>query len=261
MQGSLSIEKSDQLSLGSLRERAYAFIQRKIMAGDLPTGAPLSEIALSKEIGISRTPVREAIGQLLTEGFLEQVHGRGTLVRRPNRADLVELYELREALEVYAVGKAAQHGVSPDAAEALQRSCARLQALTNELAESGRQKLDSNQMERLLGIDLHFHNLLLRATANHRIVKVTRDTRMLIQILSMLHETHDFPQLTAIHGFHQGIVQAVLGGDEPAAVRLMTDHIRLSKQERLDEFDRWDRMTRMDQGDHWLDYYRVQDET
>jgi len=252
--------KSEGSGQISLREKAYVFIQRKIVTGELPMGNPLSELSLSKEIGISRTPVREAIGQLTAEGFLEQIPGRGTVVRRTSRTDLVELYELREALEVYAAGKVASQGLPADFELELRKSCDRVLALVQELERSGERRLDSRQMERLLGIDLQFHLLLLRAAANHRIVKVARDTRLLIQILGMRHETHDLAQLTAIHGYHRSILDAVQAGDAAKATSLMTEHIRVSRQERVDEFDRWERLARMSESDSWTDFYHVEDE-
>ena len=67
----------------------------------------LSELAVAKELGISRTPVREAFRDFEQEGVLEQVPRFGTRVKALDRRDLVELYELREALEPYAVAQAA----------------------------------------------------------------------------------------------------------------------------------------------------------
>src|SRR5262249_11400151 len=84
----------------SSRERAYLYIQRKIGSGELPGGGAVSELALAKEIGISRTPIRESIGQLIAEGLLEQSPNRGVVVVQMRRSDIVDLYELREALEV-----------------------------------------------------------------------------------------------------------------------------------------------------------------
>src|ERR1700733_14697298 len=93
----------------SLRERAYLHIQRKIAVGELPAGSRVSELLLARELGISRTPIREALGQLVAEGLLDQTPSQGAEVVRLTRQDIIELYELREALEVHAVGKAAQH--------------------------------------------------------------------------------------------------------------------------------------------------------
>jgi DNA-binding GntR family transcriptional regulator len=95
-----SAEGGRRTAPDSVRAKAYLHIQRKIAAGELPTGSALSELALAKGLGSSLTPIREAIGQLVAEGFLEQTPNRGAVVVQLTRQDIVELYELREALEV-----------------------------------------------------------------------------------------------------------------------------------------------------------------
>src|SRR6476646_9375274 len=95
----------------SIRGRAYVRIQRKIASGELAAGTALSEVALAAELGASRTPIREAIAQLVAEGLLEQTPNRGAVVVQLKRHDIIELFELREALELYAVTKAARQAV------------------------------------------------------------------------------------------------------------------------------------------------------
>ena len=94
-----------------MRERAYFLIQQKIVSGELMAGAAISEVSLAKELNSSRTPIREAMGQLVSEGVLEQIPNRGTIVTQFDRQDILELYELREALEVYAVEKVSQREI------------------------------------------------------------------------------------------------------------------------------------------------------
>jgi len=191
---------------GSLRQKAYQHIQERILTGRLPAGAALSEVALARQIGVSRTPVREAIGQLVAEGFLEQIPGRGVVVIEPAREDIIELYELREALEVYAVGKAA--GRRPQAAEMdmLHAACEEIRAMAEALRSSGRQRLDETEMQRFLATDLKFHMLLLRVAGNRRITKVVADTRLLTRIFSYRREGHDAPQLDRISQYHRDVL-------------------------------------------------------
>jgi len=87
---------------------AYHHIQRKISTRELRAGEPVSDVAISKELGISRTPAREAIRQLVSEGLLESVPGRGVVVITLDRNDIRELFEMREALEGLAAALAAQ---------------------------------------------------------------------------------------------------------------------------------------------------------
>ena len=63
----------------SARDKAYLALQQKMLSGEFPAGSPVSEASLARELGISRTPLREAIGQLIAQGFLRPVPNRGTV--------------------------------------------------------------------------------------------------------------------------------------------------------------------------------------
>lgn len=226
---------------GSLRRKAYEHIQQLILSGQLRSGAAVSEVALARKIGVSRTPVREAIGQLVAEGVLMQIPGRGAVVAKPSREDIIELYELREALEVYAVGKAARLPSHAADLEALRALCDQIHAMAEELRASGRARLDETQMRRFLFTDLEFHTRLLRMAGNQRIMKVVADTRLLTRIFSYRLEGHDPEALERIEQYHRGVLEAVASGDAPRAMELLGQHIRVSMQERLDTFDRTER--------------------
>jgi DNA-binding GntR family transcriptional regulator len=224
----------------SVRERAYLLIQQKIARGELPPGSAVSEIPLAQELGSSRTPIREALGQLVAEGLLEQTPNRGAVVVQLGRQDIIDLYELREALEVYAVGKVAARANTPQDLQRLQGFSDQILALRDELGKSGREKLDSRQMNRFIACDLGLHTLLLRIASNARILKVVNETRLLIRIFAIHREGHDVAALTKIHGQHCEILDAVGAKDATRAMALMSNHIRESQEERLAEYDEWE---------------------
>lgn len=242
-----------------LRELAYRHLQGKLVSGSLVSGSVLSEVALSKELGISRTPLREAIGQLVAEGFLEQLPNRGTVVAQGTRRDIVELYELREALEVHAVAQVAKAGLRPAQVEELGRIANAILDLRQQLEQEGKSRLDPARMRNFVNIDLAFHTGLLRAGGNGRILKVVADTRLLIRIFSMLHDGHTAAQLTDIHSYHDRILKAVLAGEDEQARQLMSEHIRLSREERLEAYDEWERQLSMNRAfsDDWQDRGRL----
>ena len=91
-----------------------------------------------------------------------------------SRRDVAELYELREALEVYAVGKAAEHRLRDPDLEAMERTVKDVLLLRDELEANGEPHLKADGMRRFIRIDLHFHTLLVRAAANSRILKESR---------------------------------------------------------------------------------------
>src|SRR5215468_6967228 len=105
----------------SAREKAYVALQQRMLSGEFAAGSAISEASLARELGISRTPLREAIGQLIAQGFLRQIPNRGVVVLEVTQRDIAEIYDLREAVEVYAVGKVAEGSIRPSDVEALNR--------------------------------------------------------------------------------------------------------------------------------------------
>jgi DNA-binding GntR family transcriptional regulator len=224
-----------------MRQRAYRHIYELIASGALKGGSALSELSLAETLGSSRTPIREAIGQLIAEGLLEQTPVGTVLVVQLNRQDVHELYELREALEVFAIEKTTRSPLSTGERAQLQQSIDELWQLRTELASSCEAALNIEQMGRFLASDLAFHSLLVSLAHNTRIQRVVNEMRLLIRIFAIQRRGHGLPMLEAIHQHHQKILDAVVQGDAYLARKLLSEHIRNSLRERLDEFDHWRR--------------------
>lgn len=221
----------------SRRHKAYLHIQQLIANQTLEAGSGISELSLAKELGTSRTPVREAMNQLAAEGLLELSQGGGMVVARLKREDISELYQLREALEVYSVGRIARmplHPADQDRLQSLIDDVARLEA---ELAETGKQALSARQMERFIACDLGFHALLMSLTHNMRLQKLVNETRLLISIFAIHRRGHDSLTLKNIADYHQRVLNAVCKQDAAAAMKALAEHIQASERERLNEYD------------------------
>lgn len=223
-----------------MRTKAYLHIQRKIASGELMAGQAISELEVAKELGVSRTPIREALRQLATEGILEQSPNHRATVLKLTRNDIIELYELREALEVYAVGKVARQAVRPADLDRLQTLADAILPLKDELERSGRSELDEEQMRRFVADDFRFHTLLLRLAANDRILKTANETRLMIRIFAMRRQGHGPSLLEQIHRYHCDIARAVADQDRERAMHLIAEHIQRSLHERLDDYDHWE---------------------
>jgi DNA-binding GntR family transcriptional regulator len=222
---------------GSLRDRAYRYLQGKMLSGELAPGARISEEALAAELGISRTPMREAVKQLAHEGLLEAVPRVGTIVRKPDRREIEELYELREALEGYAVERAAARAGREDL-EALQRFHDEIGAVAGELKAGGKRALEGALLRRFLAADLGFHLRLLEAAGNRRMVKAAAESRVLGGIFGTRRQEHTAEVVTEAWRFHHRILSAVRRSDGRLARKLVVEHIRTSKREALDHFER-----------------------
>jgi DNA-binding transcriptional MocR family regulator len=87
----------------TLWQRVHTHLREEILSGELPAGSELQEVALSKTLGVSRGPIREAIGRLAAEGLVTVRPRRGAVVRALSSEEFIEAYQVREALETMAV--------------------------------------------------------------------------------------------------------------------------------------------------------------
>jgi len=222
----------------NLRERAYRHIHGQIASGSLAGGSQVSELSLAKALGISRTPVRDAIRQLINEGLLEQIPRGGTIVRIPDRSELTELYEIREALESYAVARAAQR-IAPADLELLGGLLHEMRRVAREtFKKGGPQALEGEALWRFLAADMAFHQVLIRATGNRRILKIVSDMGVLVRIFGHRRQLHTLGIVRRTCRFHAKILRAVRRGDSQGARRWTVRHLRASKRQALDVIQR-----------------------
>jgi len=229
----------------SARERIYNHVHEMVSKGELRGGHVISELQLSRDLGTSRSPVREAIGHLIADGLLEQAPNRSAVVVDLHREDIIDLYEVREALETYAVRKVAQRGLHPTNDSQLKGYLASVQEMIRSLKKSGMRELNPEQMAEFSSIDMKFHALLVLSTQNVRMQKIVADTRVLVRIFAMRHNGHELTVLEKIHRQHMAIAQAVVKGHAEEAAALLSEHIHTSMKERLEEFDLWKRESAM----------------
>lgn len=220
------------MATDSLSQRAYQHIQREIVSGQLAPGSVVSETLLAKQLGISRTPVGEAIRQLAQEGLVEQVPRYGTIVREIDQRKVQELYELREALEPYAARQAALRMSDSELAQ-LKLLCATIEGICDELSVSGMDALDDEMLRRFLAADMTFHLLIIRAAGNRLILDTVRDTRTISQIFRTRRNIHDENLVVEACRDHAGILTALEAGDGEAAAARVLQHVRTSKQKTL----------------------------
>lgn len=220
----------------SLRDKAYQSLHDMILTGKLSPGAVVSETSLAKEMGISRTPVREAVQQLEREGLLEQVPRFGTIVRRLERRDIIELFELREALECFAVRRAAERITAQELATA-QRLCDEVKQIGLRIEKSGEPAANAVMMQRFLAADMGFHTLLIRAAGNSRIMKAVAESRVLARIFGARRQAHDAAVMAATHAEHLAILTAIQQRDGDSAAAAMSRHISNSRQAAMSHYD------------------------
>jgi DNA-binding GntR family transcriptional regulator len=230
------------MSQQPLRERAYEYIHGKIASGYFHSGSVLSEHSLAREIGISRTPVREAIGRLKAEGLVEQVPRFGTVVRTPLRHEIVEIFQLREALESYAAASAVER-LSQSDIVLLEKLCGTLGQILGDFDFSGERTLGEEMLRTFRAADMGFHAILARAGGNPRMIKIIKETRVLTRIFGAEHKIHNRTILAEAYKFHVEILEAIKSYDAEGARKSMLNHIRVSLRETLDAYDQMQKET------------------
>lgn len=223
----------------SLKDKAYDHILSQMLVGGIRPGTRLSDIHLAREIGMSRTPVREAIIQMESQGLVEQVEGVGPRVKNLERPDLEETFELREMLEVAAIGKAVQRITEPELQE-LQSICDQYLASARLLREA-RSPADSAPLfDRLVVLDMAFHLVVMRAARNRRLLRIMGDLHVLSRILRRRADLPGVNTLTRsalVWRDHVRIVRALRRRDGAAAQLWMRRHIDRARKYHLDAFD------------------------
>lgn len=209
----------------TLKQHAYKLIRKRVLSGSIPPGGRLSDDALAKEFKISRSPVREAISQLSSEGLVEYRPRSGAYVRIPQLRELEEWYETRAALEGFAVLRAAQRISSEQLAE-LRRLCDEMGELIREVQGLPEHLADDRLRERFLALDLEFHMLILRASGNQSMLKIVEDCKLMTTVFGHTQIKHDLRLLSRSHLGHVRIARALAKRKAEEARRLMEEHIQ-----------------------------------
>lgn len=224
-------------------QRAYRHIRKKLLEGSVAPGSRLSYGTIGKEIGISATPVREAVGQLASEGFVELVPQLGAVVRELTRDEAIELYELREALESFAASHAAER-ISARQLKELEDNLAQSAELVQKVKVSGKGKADKSVAKKFHALDLSFHMTIIEASRNRRMLKVVGDSHILTRVFQADRHEFTLDILETTQSEHAAIAKAIQSGEAAKSHEAMRQHIRNSLDLTLAEADG-------DSGDRW----------
>lgn len=201
----------------NLTERAYRTIRDEIIQGKIDGQQHLTEAFFAERYGISKSPIREALNRLETEGLITIIPRRGAFVREFSVHDAEEIYELREVLETLVVRNAVLDS----------KTLARLR----EIVTSAQSFLDKNDKPNYIRADAAFHTTLARASNNSRLRKMIES--MHNQMLILRRQTFELTSHLSVKQ-HLGILEAIEKGDRQVAANLMAQHIRAVRKTLID---------------------------
>lgn len=213
--------------------KAYEELRAMLAHGHLEPGTQLVNRKLADEIGMSMTPVREAVTRLASEGFVEHVPGAGAFVRRISRQELAELYDVREALEPLAAACAAEHATAAEITE-LREIVSDSFGIVRAIAASPRGHADARQMAAWLESDRRFHEIVFRASRNRWLSKIATDMKLLAFGFSpqrRLPHLLTLPAAVSTWRSHRRLVRALARRDGTAAGQIVREHVTIGKQE------------------------------
>jgi len=197
------------LANASLGETTYERLRDLIFSGTLVAGDALQEKKLADLLGVSRTPVREAITRLTTEGLVERNAGLTPVVRRLSANDFIEILHVRRLLEVEAAGRAAETGGSDE----LRLIAARIRAFGNGHIPTA---------EAHIAVDDELHSTVANLAGSRILAELIRDLRQKTKIFDMGRVPERFePGITE----HIEIIDAILARDTARAQTAMRTHI------------------------------------
>jgi DNA-binding GntR family transcriptional regulator len=198
----------------TLWQRVYDYLREEILADRLTPGTLLSEVALAQSLGISRGPIREALGRLASEGLVTIRPRRGAVVRELSSEEFVEAYQLREALETMAV-RLAVPKLGPEHVEELQR-------LTDEMAAHA----ERGDLGGFFDANTAFHRRFFEIAGNRMLDEVYRQLGDRIDRYRLRSlELRGNLQRSVVE--HRAILRAAKAGKVERAVHLVSEHIRV----------------------------------
>lgn len=197
----------EKLTLHRARDEVRDLLRSKIVAGEIEADAHIEEVKLSEQIGLSRTPVREALIALEREGLVTSRPQRGFVVIRPDVAMVRESYPVLSALEV----------------EALKASAAKLRALAPELRKINDALKRERRKEKQYELDRAFHHALTEHCANPRLLELLAVERARAQMIDGAHK-RGMANLDGSVREHASIIDAIERGDVERGARVLASH-------------------------------------
>ena len=190
-------------------------LRAEIIEGTIPAGTRLKEEAIASRFGVSRVPIREALLQLESEGFISTEKYKGATVSTRSQQDVVELMQVRRGLEMLAASLAAEaHG--GDQVDDLRA-----------VVERGRRAGDAGAVDELPPLILEFHQIVARAAGNTELVRMLDG---LLQRIAWGFELEIEDRIDTSWADHAAIATAILGGSPVQAGYLMDEHIRKDEE-------------------------------
>lgn len=197
----------------TVAESVYQKLRDHIIFGSFKPGQRLAEEQLAEQMGVSRTPVREALLRLEQEGLIQMLPRQGAVVRRLSLEEARQVYEVRALLEGLAARLAVQH-MTPQALSAIR-----------EALDASFEVMEQQDTRRLVIHNNHFHDLIVETARNVVLKKILNLLRTQVNLLRITLWSTFPDRLEQTLREHERIYEAMAAGDEDGAEQAAREHI------------------------------------
>jgi len=200
-----------------LREVIFDTLREAIIMGELKPGERLMEVQLAEKMGVSRTPVREAIRKLELEGFVTMVPRRGVQVASLSVKDIIDVLEIRAALDSLATALAAERITNEELKD--------LKHVNNQFASY----VEKENLQNLIKKDVEFHEIIYRSSRNEKLLQITNNLREQVHRFRVIYMKNQSAHKGLVVE-HTEILDAIQAKDAERAAMLARKHIENQEQ-------------------------------
>lgn len=207
-----------------LRDLVFEYLRNAILIGKLKPGQRLMEVKLAEELGVSRTPVREAIRKLELEGLVLMEVRKGAYVADVSIKDTIDVLEVRSVIEGLAASLAAKR-IEDDEIEELAK-----------VSEEFNKAVKENDIRGMIDGDSKFHSLIFKSTRNKKLIQIVQGLQELVLRFRITYYTEsEYKRCNEMVAEHQLIYKSILNRDPISAQKNAQYHIDMLQETLLSE--------------------------
>ncbi|GAU77835.1 GntR family transcriptional regulator [Fusibacter sp. 3D3] len=209
---SVNFDKLEIRNYKPLGEVVFEYLRNAILSGELKPGERLMEVTIAEQLGVSRTPVREAIRKLEKESFVIMIPRKGAYVADLTKNDILEVLEIRKELEGFAAALSAERMTEIEKDQ------------LGKIVEDFNECLVSMDKKRMIECDNEFHSLIFNGSKNQRLINIIFDLHDQFQRFRLIY-FNEFTNYQEIQASHSKIFEAILNRDPKVARAEAESHV------------------------------------
>lgn len=212
--------KSNKLEISNykpLREIVFEYLRNSILNGELEPGERLMELQLAQQLGVSRTPIREAIRKLELEGFVEMIPRKGAYVADMSIKDILDVLEVRMFLEGLATYLAAERMTDEE-----------INSL-KEILKKFEEEIGDMEKQQMIELDNKFHDMIIKGSRNNKLLQIVQGLQEQFQRFRVIY-FNEYSEHEDLIKYHRAIVKAIADRDSKSAQEYAQTHVELIEE-------------------------------